>query len=1236
MKPFLKNYALIVLTFIFYNTFLAQESKTQLQAILLENIDKYDLTQKDIQSWEITDNHKDNSLDINYYYLTQTYNNLPIHNAISVIAIKDQKMFLTANNFIANLEQKIETSTASISAKEAIISAANALDLAFTGEIKAKKTEKNHQVFSAKGLSKEDINARLKLFLTANERIKIVWDLDIYQLNQKHWWNVQIDAQTGALLNKTDWVAHCNIRSGSHKGHNHALKASSSTPAPPSSVLGASYNVFAIPVESPNHGLRSIVVDPENLSASPYGWHDTDGTPGAEHTNTFGNNVYASEDRADLDQIGYAPDGGTTLNFDFPLDLTLQPQANEDAVITNLFYMNNIMHDVWYNYGFDESSGNFQKNNYGNGGLGDDHVFAQAQDGGGTNNANFATPPDGNNPVMQMYLWSAPSPEYLTVNSPSTVNGQYTSIPANFGPAIPSTPITADLVMYDDNTANPLEACSPAVNGSALNNKIAIIRRGTCSFVDKVANAEAAGALAVIIVNNVGGTITMGGTDPGIGIPSISVTQVDGEALITEIQNGATINATIVDASPVPLDGDFDNGIIAHEYGHGISNRLTGGASNSSCLNNREQMGEGWSDWFALMLTIEPGDQPEDIRGIGTYATGEPTNGGGIRPRPYSTDFNINEATYAITNNTGAISRPHGIGFVWATMLWDLTWALVDKHGMDPDVYNGSGGNNIAMHLVIQGLKLQGCNPGFIDGRDAIIQADQLLYGGENTCLIWEVFANRGLGYSADQGSNDSRTDQTEAFDLPPYIGTTYGTETISACGSYIWPTNNQEYTASGTYDEYLLNANGCDSIVTLNLTLNTPSSSTISEEVCNSYTWPANGQTYVSSGTYTETLTATNGCDSIVTLNLTVNNQSTSSSITENVCESFTWSANSQTYTSSGTFVENLTSVNGCDSIVTLNLTVNTPSSSTISEEVCNSYTWPANGQTYMSSGTYSETLTATNGCDSTVTLNLTVGSTITNAINENACENFTWPVNGQTYTTSGTYTETLNTINGCDSIITLNLTVNNDISLSEVEEVCGRYTWPVNGQTYTESGIYTEEFTTAAGCDSSITLNLSVSNIDAQVIIDFDDKTLKTASGYANYQWVDCKNGFTPIIGETNATFSPTENGSYAVIINNGNCADTSACTNINILDVENLIKNEIKVYPNPTNGWVKIDFMENLNGSTLKVFDITGKLVQQLNIQDQKQVQFHLEGETGIYILEISTINNSIYRKKLKKLQ
>jgi len=335
--------------------------------------------------------------------------------------------------------------------------------------------------------------------------------------------------------------------------------------------------------------------------------------------------------------------------------------------------------------------------------------------------------------------------------------------PAAFGGALTS-PLTGDVVEADDGTVDSTLACNALINDTEISGNIALIDRGDCQFGTKSLNAQNAGATAVIICNNEPGILTMAGGVDGdqVNIPVVMITQADCATIRVELDNG--LNATL-DPS-VDLDSDLDNGIIAHEYGHGISIRLTGGPSNSSCLQGGEQMGEGWSDFFGLWMTIESGDNHEDIRGIGTYVLEEPTDGPGIRPAPYTTDMTVNDFTYGNVDD-GSISVPHGVGFIWCTMIWDLNWALVNAHGLDLDLYNGTGGNNITAQLIIDGMKGQPCSPGFVDARDAILDADMDNNNGENEDIIWNVFARRGLGFSATQGTSASRFDQTEAFDLP-------------------------------------------------------------------------------------------------------------------------------------------------------------------------------------------------------------------------------------------------------------------------------------------------------------------------------------------------------------------------------------------------------------------------------------------------------------------------------------
>jgi len=812
----------------------AQTTQQKVQSYFEKEHKALGLSKEDCNDFTLKNEHSSKQFDISFVYAHQQYQGIPIYNAITNFAYNDNEFRMTGNRFLKDIASRVNTTQTTIDEKEAIIKAAIELGITSDGNatIKKAKNANGVDIYVANELSTEEIHVNL-VYMPVDEELILSWDLSLS--HGDHWWSVRVDANTGEIIHKVDWMLSCSFGEVDHCSdhtHNTITKTRANQaenlimmPAPP--PQNDAYRVFEIPVESPIHGPHTLVTGPFDSNASPFGWHDDDGVAGEEYTITRGNNVYASEDTNDDNIPGYSPDGGPSLNFDFPLNLQQSAVGFWDPAITNLFYMNNIMHDVFYHYGFDEVGGNFQENNYGNGGAQSDFVNADAQDGSGTNNANFATPPDGQNPRMQMYIWTAGgSPKIVQINTPTVIAGDYSGEIASFGPPLPSTPIVGDFVLVDDGVGDGSDACESIVNGAALNGNIAVIRRGGCSFVDKVVAAEAEGAIAVIVVNNQGGLMTMGGTDPGIGIPAIMVTALDGENFIDEIELGNTVNGALGDFGPFDRDSDFDNGVIAHEYGHGISNRFTGGASVTSCLFNEDQMGEGWSDWFALITTIEPGDQGSDIRGIGTYSAGQGVLDDGIRPAPYSTDFAINGFTFGATNNTTGISQPHGVGFIWCTMLWDLTWALIDLHGFDPDIYYGTGGNNIAMHLIMNGMKLQACQPGFTDGRDAILAADQLLYNGEHECLIWDVFAKRGLGYSADQGNTDDRTDQTAAFDLPPAID--HVTTITVSCQDYTWPVNGQTYNTSGTYFAPITPTIGCDSVATLNLTVNTTINSVI------------------------------------------------------------------------------------------------------------------------------------------------------------------------------------------------------------------------------------------------------------------------------------------------------------------------------------------------------------------------------------------------------------------------
>lgn len=728
----------------------AQDSRQAVAGYLSENREALGLTAADLNTWKIDSEYETRHNGVRHLHISQHLNGIPVFNAVSALAqLPDGRMLLTGNRLLPDLTGKVNTARFSLNGETALARAAQALSLG-EGDIAESSFEPVYYPM-------EDGSVRL------------AWNTVLHTADRQHVWNVFIDGVTGVELFRWDQVLHCSFgETGFSQPHQHRHAAGDGHDDGAHHRDGNLYNVYAWPVESPSHGDRSIAVNPADPEASPFGWHDQNGQEGAEHTITRGNNVWAYEDADGNNNIGYSPSGGAELIFDFPILPDVAPSENRDAAITNLFYWCNIIHDVMYAYGFDEPAGNFQANNYGNGGSGADEVRAEAQDGSGLNNANFFTPNDGFNPRMQMFLWTGQQ-TYLTINSPSAVAGEYVTTGAQFGPEIPATPLTADVVLFDDGTGVASDACEAAVNGAALAGKIALIDRLDCTFVSKIERAQAAGAIAVIMANNVAGApITMGGTSGAINIPSVMITLEAGNALKAQLAGGQTVNATIQDASTgaEAVDGDFDNGVIVHEYGHGISTRLVGGRLNSTCLANGEQMGEGWSDWYGMMLTMDMTAPNPVYRPIGTYAVSETPDGVGIRPVAYDTSFAVNSYTYA-DRNREEISVPHGVGFIWATMLWDLTWAFIDTYGFDPDIYNGTGGNNMMMQLVTDALKLTACGPGFVDGRNAILQADQINNAGDNQCLIWEVFARRGLGASATQGLTLTVADGQPAFDLP-------------------------------------------------------------------------------------------------------------------------------------------------------------------------------------------------------------------------------------------------------------------------------------------------------------------------------------------------------------------------------------------------------------------------------------------------------------------------------------
>lgn len=445
-----------------------------------------------------------------------------------------------------------------------------------------------------------------------------------------------------------------------------------------------------------------------------------------------------------------------------------------------------------------------------------------------------------------------------------------------------------------------------------------------------------------------------------------------------------------------------------------------------------------------------------------------------------------------------------------------------------------------------------------------------------------------------------------------------------SACVSYTAP-DGAVYTASGIYTAVIPNAAGCDSTITIDLTIIPNTQVILNPVICQgtSYLSPA-GNNYTVSGTYSEQVQPTQGCPVEFMINLTVN-ETSSSETTVTECDSYTW--NGTTYTMSGTYtLEGLTNANGCDSTATLVLTINNSFESTQSFTACDSYEW-SNGTVYTESGTYIQELQTGAGCDSTLTLVLTINASSTNEVEVTACDEFTW--NDVTYTESGEYTQVFENAAGCDSTVTLMLTINNSSSSSVATEACGSYTWDVTGMTYTESGMYTATLENAAGCDSIITLDLTINNFSV-LAINNGNATL-TANAGVSFQWVTCPT-FAPIAGETNQLFTAEQNGNYAVIATDENgCVDTSSCVSIVNVGLEGFEENSIAIYPNPTEDFVVIDF--SAATATIEILDAQGKLIRTMTIVSGDQVSLKNE-QSAVYFVRIITENATTVHRIVKQ--
>ena len=501
----------------------------------------------------------------------------------------------------------------------------------------------------------------------------------------------------------------------------------------------------------------------------------------ASSTETVGNNCDAYLDLYPPD--GYSPAQGDFRAavtapgvFDHAYDLAAEPDANPDqqmAATTQLFYDVNYFHDWYYGVGFTEAAGNAQLENYGRGGRAGDPLYAEAQDYSGTDNSNMYTPSDGRSPVMQMYVWNGAVDTRFTVSAPAALAQTYGSAGAEFAPenyAVSGEVVAVGGAHHD--------GCAPLSADDGVAGKIALVDRGTCTFAAKARNAGAAGAAGLVVADNTAEApfFMVGDGRATPSIPAQMISQADGAAL----RAGTAVQATLTQQSQVARDGDLDNQIVAHEWGHYISNRLI---HDSEGLNTNMSggMGEGWADFHAMLLTVKEGDDQvlANPDWSGTYAlTGyvaaatDPDGAyyWGIRRVPYSTDLSKDPLTFADIQEGQALpanvpvafgrrgfgnSEVHNTGEVWASMLWECYAALLRD---TPARLSFTEAQTRMRAYLVAAYQATPANPTFLEARDALLA---VAYAADPTdfAAFQRAFAKRGAGLHAqspDRFSGDN------------------------------------------------------------------------------------------------------------------------------------------------------------------------------------------------------------------------------------------------------------------------------------------------------------------------------------------------------------------------------------------------------------------------------------------------------------------------------------------------
>ncbi|HYJ63641.1 MAG TPA: M36 family metallopeptidase, partial [Parafilimonas sp.] len=430
----------LLVGFVMINKSFAQDltNATALQ-LIKTNASSIGLSKIDLDNMRISAAYIDKTSGAYMIYVQQTYKGADVFNAVQTYAFKNNKLVSATGRPVAKIDDMVNAKDgkASVTPANAIGKAAAELKLFVTTSLNEAKQINGTKEFDFGQLNISSIHVKSKLIWLPNELTKkalLTWQVEIQPKGTPDYWLVNVDALKGNVISKMNLNVVCDWTHPKNSGEIGTNLITTdytvaNDEAKTLAIDSAKYKVIPFPKESPSVSAPVAKINPWTLAgtgnnATTLKWN-SDGT--TDFDSTRGNNVLAQEDRNGNNGLGNGANSTTplpNLTFNFSPNFSSAPTIakNQNFAITNLFYWNNIMHDISYQYGFDEVSGNFQANNLSRGGAGNDYVFADAQDGSSSNNANFSTPADGSNPRMQMFLFDA-VPNFI-VNAPTAFAGK--------------------------------------------------------------------------------------------------------------------------------------------------------------------------------------------------------------------------------------------------------------------------------------------------------------------------------------------------------------------------------------------------------------------------------------------------------------------------------------------------------------------------------------------------------------------------------------------------------------------------------------------------------------------------------------------------------------------------------------------------------------------------------------------------------------------------------------------